>query len=248
MGGGSTFWGLVVKNGDPSAVEIDDSFCLKVAQVTLASGKKDATTSLYVTANKQKVLLCNLSSHADFHQFNDLSFMDEDSPVTFEIQGSGEVHLQGYMVSAVDESDDERLAAEMEMESSEEEQEDEEEDEEEEEPIVKGKPAVNGASARKDKLATAVAAQLKRQHAEVDSEEEDSQGEGEEEGEEETKKPTKGKASKKSEKSDKSAPPAKKAKGDDKKASGGQHVCSHCQRGFGSPAGLQQHSKDKHPA
>jgi len=247
--GGSSFWGLVVKSDRPSEVDIDDSFCLKVAQVTLASGKKDATTSLYVTANKQKVLLCNLSSHSDFHQFNDLSFMDEDSPVTFEIQGSGEVHLQGYMVSAVDDSDDERLAEEMEMQSSEEEQEEEEEEEAKSE---KGKPAVNGSSARKDKLATAVAAQLKRQHAEVESEEEDSQGEGEEEGEEEReeeeeeeKKQTKGKASKKSEKS---APPAKKAKGDDKKASGGQNVCSHCQRGFNSPAGLQQHTKDKHPA
>jgi len=245
--GGSTFWGLVVKNGEPSEVEVDDGFCLKVAQVTLASGKKDATTSLYVTANKQKVLLCNLSSHADFHQFNDLSFMDEDSPVIFEIQGSGEVHLQGYMVSAVDDSDDERLAQEMEMESSEEEQQ-----EEQEQKAEKGKPAANGSSARKDKLATAVVAQLKRQHADDDSEEdeddsqrEEEEEEGEEE-EEEEEKQTKGKVPKKSEKS---APPAKKQKGEqDKKASGGQNVCSHCQKGFTSPAGLQQHTKDKHPA
>jgi hypothetical protein len=88
------FWGLIVKGGETKNVAIPDDHVLTVANVAFV-GKTGETGKLYAGVDK-KYVLATLSSGRTEQVSLDVTFFT-GNPLSFGVDGNGEVHLVGAL-------------------------------------------------------------------------------------------------------------------------------------------------------
>uniref|UniRef100_A0A1B6CVU2 FK506-binding protein n=1 Tax=Clastoptera arizonana TaxID=38151 RepID=A0A1B6CVU2_9HEMI len=96
-------WGLVLEPGKRYSTVVEKSFHVSMAALDCTTVKKDKEIlRVILEVDEQENLLCNLSKDLGLLQQKlDLNFMSGDN-ITFEVKGTGVVHLTGYMVDDVD--------------------------------------------------------------------------------------------------------------------------------------------------
>ena len=106
------FWGCIVKPGKPHKVSKEETDVLLITNVSLnASG--NAKASLFVkVGNAENILITSLETGKHEHAQVNLYVRISDG-VTFTVNGTGEVHLAGYLdpsdseIEDMDDLDDE---------------------------------------------------------------------------------------------------------------------------------------------
>jgi len=91
----ANFFGLVVKAGSTISADIPEMAALNISQAALVNAK-DGPVKLFCTVEDQRYIICTLNSTTLPQQAVSLSFFF-DQPVSFSVEGSGEVHLIGYV-------------------------------------------------------------------------------------------------------------------------------------------------------
>jgi len=100
----SAFFGLVIKGGNSAAAKIPEMAMLSLSQVALTNVKDNQPVKLYCTVEQQKFIVCTLNSATLPQQSLSLTFFF-DQPVSFSVEGNGDIHLIGYLQPLGDDSD-----------------------------------------------------------------------------------------------------------------------------------------------
>jgi len=213
------FWGLIIKAGETREADIPEGGVVTIAQAALTGSKNGESSQIFALVEDQtKFLLATLvAGRTDQQQF-DLNFF-YDQTVKFEVSGSGEIHLTGYLQALDSEENDENGFEGIQS---------SDEDEQEIEPTdLKKAPPVGVKSSK---------------FAPEDVEEEDSEEEIQPPPKPQQKKRVNEEPAKKApeSKKQKTGGPAKTAD------STGQHKCETCKRSFPNPSAFQQHTAAKH--
>ncbi|XP_075210549.1 46 kDa FK506-binding nuclear protein-like isoform X2 [Lycorma delicatula] len=172
------FWGLVLEPGKRYSTTVDKSFHVSMAALDISSVKSDSEIlSVILECEGQENILCNLSKQLNILQSQlDLNFMTGDK-VSFEIKGSGIVHLSGYLVPEDD--DDEDYMNMQDYEDMEEEEEEETEESPKSKEKQKGKrrpdiPEINKSKKKKMKIGEEDSDEDEEEDDDSDEEEDDS--------------------------------------------------------------------------
>lgn len=262
------FWGLILKAGEKKDGDIPEGGALTVAQASLTGAKNGESAQIYAIVDDAKYLLGTLQAGRTDQQQFDLNFFCEQT-VTFEVTGSGSVHLVGYLQPIDDNmsgddsdmDDEDGIRGEFPGES------DEEDEDEDDAPEVKAiehakkaqqKPAAAQQKAKPgqqqkpeqqkpgQKQAPKATTPAKKENTKK-AEESDEDEDGSEDGEEQPKKESK------------KRPNAEEVKPADKKQKTGKETpkkeatataisikCEPCNKTFTNATAYQQHKTAKH--